>query len=49
MNGPKFKIEKCKEGWRVVGIGGRTIYFDSCYAKCVGVFDFLTEWGGVKE
>lgn len=43
---PRFRIERRGNGWCVAGMMGRTIYYDTCYPKVVGVLDFLTEWAG---
>ena len=46
---PRFRIEKRAGGWCIAGLGGRTVYWSSDYAKVVGVHDFITEWGGFRS
>lgn len=42
----RFELVRRPDGWCVAGMGGRTVYFNTNYAKVVGVLDFLTEWAG---
>lgn len=41
---PLVGIEKRPNGWAVVMRSGRVEYFNSNYAKVVGVEDYLTNW-----
>lgn len=45
---PRFKMERRGNQWCVLSRMGRTVYADTCYAKVAGVFDFITEWSGMK-